>query len=695
MDILYIVVFAEYGNKNNTYFQKFRRADIELSFVTNDIIANLPSSLEELGKQPKQIADLRRKFLTSYNIIKGPVDGLLAILNIVAKERPIVIIAERSIYQETQNICLGRQVLIKSFELTKDYVLDLALRDTEIAEFFCGSSGKLARSLERLETECDTLPGHYITSPNYLTLLSLGYILPSIKPFSSMIDEDFASIILRSVELVKQASVDPEAPPRKIIVSCPSVAWGLYKGSREFINKVGKSNSIRKGFLNSILRKAGYIHRVPMEQDSDFEKIDMAINGELSASTGQLMLDRRLELKAFASFCAVHAASRVTPVYRLPELQSRLYGPLLNLGRAAKSDTVSHINRRKLNKCSIDLSNAIKRSVPSSILEAISKQNDVIRFFGDFPLELLEVDGIPLGLKTVFTRIPTVPGSLFAQHGLRQGPIQITLKSVCKVLVIRALEQQSPLLKLVESAIIELSKVNGGHIDLIIEEVSTEQQFWKALSDFNGAILVFDGHGGYDETNGSSYLVVGKSRISHDERVEGKSAPPIVFLSACNTHSLEGSSLSVVNAFLDMGAFTVIGTSVPVDGGRAAQTIRRLLSAVDRLEIVEVNRPMNWAYLVTFCLRLQYLAESISVLSTTFSIERRTWDEIEIECSEAIFFRNDWYSIFTGRIADATKIPHSEVKSLILSKAYFTDASAYTQFGIADEIFIIRTNEVE
>jgi len=81
--------------------------------------------------------------------------------------------------------------------------------------------------------------------------------------------------------------------------------------------------------------------------------------------------------------------------------------------------------------------------------------------------------------------------------------------------------------------------------------VQTVEQFIEALNSVEGGDINIDGHGIYDDGDGIGKLAIGKEQIDV-WRLRGEMrVPPIVILSACDTHGLDSPSHATVgNGFL-------------------------------------------------------------------------------------------------------------------------------------------------
>ena len=112
-------------------------------------------------------------------------------------------------------------------------------------------------------------------------------------------------------------------------------------------------------------------------------------------------------------------------------------------------------------------------------------------------------------------------------------------------------------------------------------------------------------------------LAVGPIKFNPFE-LYGTIRVPIVFLSACETHTLEGMESSVASAFLFMGARSVLGTLAPINGVNAGILIGRFCLRFSEF-IPSVKATIPWSQVVTGMLRMSYLTDVLRELQRQFS----------------------------------------------------------------------------
>lgn len=183
---------------------------------------------------------------------------------------------------------------------------------------------------------------------------------------------------------------------------------------------------------------------------------------------------------------------------------------------------------------------------------------------------------------------------------------------------------------------------------------------------------------------------MGKDRINLVTLQQGLNIPPIVILSACETHPLDGNHNTVANAFLYGGAMTVVGTLTPVNAAKAALLIARLVFRL--LEFVPlIQAPLCWSEVMGGMLRMSYAWDVLETLvrmhKVPYSIERLR--PVQIAANTAInTFRTDWFEIMLDQLAAETSIPLSTIEAAWREVAYFTESLQYIQLGNPENIWI-------
>jgi hypothetical protein len=172
-------------------------------------------------------------------------------------------------------------------------------------------------------------------------------------------------------------------------------------------------------------------------------------------------------------------------------------------------------------------------------------------------------------------------------------------------------------------------------VKLRIIRVRSEAELVRALNAYDGPMMIFDGHGAHP-LNGPAHLKVGVDEVEIG-RLEGRvRMPPIVMLSACDTHAAARSTETVANAMLQLGARTVLATSLPVRFDFAALMAVRLILGVDSylpIAAKKLGRVLRWNEFVGRLLRQQFLLELLGRFAATGALSEEAASELLDEVS--------------------------------------------------------------
>jgi hypothetical protein len=306
----------------------------------------------------------------------------------------------------------------------------------------------------------------------------------------------------------------------------------------------------------------------------------------------------------------------------------------------------------------------------------------------DLPLELIPMDGLPIGLRFDCSRIPLTPGNLSFGLLADHRSLQIPLRRFADVLVVRSFGAHDRLRNELAWAIGEASKVSTSMPNVQIVDVATPAEFVKAARDFAGAIMIFDGHGARHHSHHAGQIIVGGEPMDLWRYRDELRLPPIVLLSACDTLPIDGSHASSALGFLNAGARTVVGTLLPICAGKAALTVARLLLRIGEVlpEAVRAQQTIDWRTFMSELLRMAHVTE------ITFDIARIQRDEFErIQQPANILISNrapDW----SERIEQSIREVASRNGSHLLPDnllCQLTDAMKYIQLGHPELLQII------
>ena len=283
----------------------------------------------------------------------------------------------------------------------------------------------------------------------------------------------------------------------------------------------------------------------------------------------------------------------------------------------------------------------INDSFPKEFHELIKASTDGIRIIADAHIEWLDFEGLPLCIQKNVSRIPVTPGNLFVEQASAQGLIHVTPESFREVLVISALKRSDPIKKTFELAFEHFGKLWKDKLDLKVVEVDDEKGFVEALNEFKGGLVVFDGHGSHPEEDTALLHLKDKSVNVWELRDQIKRPPPIIVLSACDTHAADRNHVTTGNGFLSLGSRVVLGSVFPLDARDAAIFSARLLYRISEwipAAHKSLKRSITWIEVVSGMLRMQLMTDFLRRLVRKKIIEESSYKEIALKGNEFINF---------------------------------------------------------
>jgi len=404
-----------------------------------------------------------------------------------------------------------------------------------------------------------------------------------------------------------------------------------------------------------------------------------------------LMQFRAQELSAYTAAVSVAASSLGVPVLRCPPQVDRVRELLIRLAGMSRGKSP---NAERQNRLAVNIGQSLRKTIPAVLLQRIEQhQNEGIKLIGDTPLELLPVDDLPLGLRATVSRTPTLPGNLLMRQGMWRTPLLLQPEELTKVLIVRAFDQDDPLRDVLVNSIVFFNSQGSTKIELVVVDVSTKEEFAAAFNNFDGRVAIFDGHGAHERTDPQGTIRVGAIRFNPFELYGQIKVPPILFLSACETHTLEGIESSVATAFLMMGARSVLGTIVPIDGLNAAVLMARFVYRfTDFVPLLRTMMP--WSQVVSGMLRMSYVTDVLRAMEKQFSFGGEVYKQIHTAANIAINeFRPRWFEEVLSSLALTLSMTEARVREIWLKTCYFTDTLHYVHLGQPEHIFVVPREE--
>ena len=414
------------------------------------------------------------------------------------------------------------------------------------------------------------LHSHNVTLPNEMVLVSTGEAIPvgtggvlKVSPHQDYVDaiSESAMAVLTVQNQVAEEPVLLIHPPfPDIILFAP----GTFHGIIDFLRKQ-KLPRPQMQLLKALDRQEGYIF--PLELDSPHEELSELM---------PLLWQRTAELKLQAFTIGMRAASTLAATIRLPGAINRTANVVAQLSRHLRYyDDVPP--DKKTARVFKTVQDALVKAIAPEHLEVLSETRTCVKVISDAPLEWLPINGLPLGIRSDVSRINATPGNVLIDQLRVVPPLQIPSVHFRDFLVVSMFDEDDPRALHVPAALQVLSDEPELQIKGTRVTPTSEEQFVEAVNAYRGPMLIVDSHGDHPKDTNIGGLIIGGKSVDVWGLRGRIRVPPIVILSACDTHPFDRSHASVANGFLTCGAITVLATVLPIRSKDAAMFLAKLI----------------------------------------------------------------------------------------------------------------------
>jgi hypothetical protein len=497
--------------------------------------------------------------------------------------------------------------------------------------------------------------GHGTIVPNLAALLVCGFTEMGKEPFGRIHEGEkahLAQIVLTTNTVFDEREANPASLYNQVYPRTPDL--NLYCPAtfdqKSTLSPRANLDRATRRQIESTLRILNKQSSYSFEISSDAKKKALfGITDEELLAGGRPKSNpvigiRQREIWLGTEAVACIAASEIGAVIRLPNR--------LNLTRGAVRQFSQHYRAerpqmRKRNQTFQEVQRAIADGFPADLQALIGRSRDGIRVIADAHVEWLDVRGIPLGLRYNVSRIPVTPGNLFIQALSTQPPIHVTPEDFQDILVVSGLPKADAIAKQFDVAF----DIYGEHwrekLRINFVRVSSRQELIDAINGFEGMLMVFDGHGSHKPKE-AGLLWLGKESVDVWS-LEGElhRPPPIVILSACDTHAADRNHATVANGFLALGSRSVLGSVFPLHASHAAVFTARLLYRVSYYipaAIKQYKRSLTWLEIVSGMLRRQLSTDIFRHLESLGLIAKGDSEDIHLLASSAVETQDDPFS---------------------------------------------------
>jgi len=332
--------------------------------------------------------------------------------------------------------------------------------------------------------------------------------------------------------------------------------------------------------------------------------VDALRNGE-TPTPNPIMGIRQREVWLGTEAVGCLAASEIGAVVRLPNRMNRTRGVVRQFAQHYRSTRPEKLKRSELFR---GVQRAIADGFPNEFMPLVERSRDGVRVIADAHVEWLDIRGIPLGLRYNVSRIPVTPGNAFIDTLSSPVPIQATPEYFRDILIVSGLPEGDIIAEPFRIAFETFGKKWRDSIRIKWVRVTSRQELIDAINGFEGMMMLFDGHGSHNPDE-PGVLWLGDTSIDvWSLRGEVYRIPPIVILSACDTHAADRNHATVANGFLALGCRSVLGSVFPLHASHAAIFASRLLYRVSNYIPAAIGlygRSLTWLEVVSGMLRRQ------------------------------------------------------------------------------------------
>lgn len=533
------------------------------------------------------------------------------------------------------------------------------------------------------------VPGHNVIIPNVMALEGLGYRFEEWDEQFLNDPADYvreiAAIANAVLDLRERTSATPAfrtTPPQPdLYLTAPSLYMHVYEEGialpRDLASKPARD------LLQMLRRQTGY---------------QLKGNGRAWADVMQdpvamvLLNLRQRELSLQVATAGLAAASNLAATIRLPGAVNRAQGTVRQMAAHARSGKAR--SARKLASTFAEVQARLAKAVGPDLLSVIARSRTGVKLVADVPLEWLPIGDLPLMLRKDVSRITTTPGNLQTGMLARSELIHLDARAFQEILVVSAIDQDDPIADVLLDMMADWAPMYEGKVTLRIVKIATREELVAALNAFHGAVMIFDGHGGHDQTAGVATLRIGTIDVSIWDLRSQIRVPPVVILSACDTQAADRSHATTANAFLNAGAITVLGSLLPIDARDSAMFIARFIwRLAEFLPSItgKHGRAVLWSEVMAGMLRLHLVFDLLRPLVQQGLINFAQYEEVNMAAILATTNQEEeWWSEALRRAGEFLGMDEADTMDLGKRTIAASDAIRYVQIG-NPELIVIKS----
>ncbi|NNH41876.1 CHAT domain-containing protein [Rhizobium laguerreae] len=529
---------------------------------------------------------------------------------------------------------------------------------------------------------------HNCTLPNLVTLQAVGADMSAEIALNPLVgnEGEFVDAIEEStLEVLALRATVAGIPALRVQPQTPDVIVAAPAAYSHFRVRMRRSVDLPAGFREAIQlqqRQTGY--RMMIE--------GFSFPRELIFSPGwqTVMGIRGRELQLQTHAIALRAASTFAATIRLPS-GVNTFPDLRNFTNHIRGKNGPNKLKKTIGLFQ-KVQSALTAHCNSELLEKIALSRSGVKLVSDAPLEWLPCGGLPLCIARDVSRIPATPGNLMMIELVPPRRMFLDPSAFEEILVISSFQDDDHLKDILSKAVKEVAQTIPGHLRIKHVRVKNERDLVDAFNAFGGAMVILDCHGNHNERTGVGTLRIGSDDVDVWALRNALRSPPIVILSACDTHAPDRTHATVANGFLSCGARAVLGTFLPIRGDRAGVFAARLAYRASwyvSTLVDKIKTPVLWSEVVGSMVRLDFLSELISRIQRRRAFTQEVLDELRFDVDMLIHSRDpNWWSGATKKIMQVMNLTDAEFDDFVSSALGAGDSVRYTHLGNPETICI-------
>lgn len=541
------------------------------------------------------------------------------------------------------------------------------------------------RGQENVEVDANLL-GHNVVVPNGLSAMRAERITLQNFRFVGESESDYTQLISRSVEVIRDIRIGVGIKPFHITTLVAPHLYliepALYR--LNYKRPYDRNKSVSKTTIK-------LLRYFQLQQGfHDFIEPELLEEVNSDAQARGLYEERRDELDTFTLAVGLRTAETTSAVMRLSPAINHAFNELSSFSRNVRSENVPA--RLKTPRLFDAVQSKLMAAVGEERIKFVGEQSGSVKIISDAPVELLPIDGITMGLALDCARICATPGNLLVGLLTNVQTLVFEADDLLDVLVISSFKADDKLRNVLATAVMSTA---AQYRTLRIKRVfvTTVEEFVEALNSFDGKILIFDGHGSNNDSQPIGNIMLSGTPVDVWQLRGRVRCPPIVILSACDTHGFDAISHATVgNGFLALGARSVLATSLPVGGVKSAVYISRLLirlAVYIPAHFKDFGTAVSWLQVVSGMIRMWFASDILDDLVGMSEEVRETRTRLQNEANNNINIgRHDWYDRLLDALVDVLQFDRTIVERKVRAAMARSEAIRYVHLGSPETIII-------